>query len=169
VLGALSACSDGTSEQPIAARVADELAPAGIGENLLLHENRDESTVAAFANLGPDSLLADGRIWEIRRKDRLIGTLQISTVLPEVDLYDVDERDRIAQQVIPGQLTRLRVEGVEVYAAENGDKALYVWFGENVFEIMQIKDTRLEGKFESLLAAVLTHQSTVDAWKPLVS
>lgn len=166
-LSLLVGCGDG-SEQVAPLRVDVALAPARIGADVALYENTDKATVAAFANAGERSLAADGRIWELRRADRLIGTLQITTVLPKIDLTDPDDRRQIVAAVIPGSPLRRRVGGVEVFVVEVDDKATFVWFTQDFYEILQIKDRTVES-YEALAAEILRHQATVPAFKPLTA
>ena len=164
----LAACGDG-DEEPIAApaRVDPALAPEQVLDDLRLYDNRDEETVAAFAEAGERSMIADGRVWEIRRADRLVGALQVTTVLPEVDLAEDSVRSTIVRQIIPGAQTRIRIDGVEVYTTVINDKAVFVWFGEGIYEVLQIKDRQLEDGYEDVATAIIRHQATTPAWKPL--
>ena len=147
--------------------VSAALAPAAVLDDLRLYENTDRSTIRAFANAGENSLVADGKIWEIRRADRLVGTLQISTVLPTVHLTDERERDAIVNQVVSGEVVRLRINGVEVYSTVLNDKATFLWFGQDLLEVVQIKDRASKDRYEEVATQIIDHQSTVTAWKPL--
>jgi hypothetical protein len=155
------------SEPAEPAAVSAALAPAGVLDDLKLYENTDRSTLRAFANAGETSLVADGKVWEIRRADRLVGTLQISTVLPAVDLTDERERAAIAGQIVNGEVLRLRIRDVEVYSTVVNDKATFLWFGLDVLEVMQIKDRALADRYEDVATQIIDHQATVSDWKPL--
>jgi hypothetical protein len=165
LVASAAACgSDATTVAP--AEVDPKLAPAALDTNLKLYENRDRRTIHAFANAGKRSLVADGRIWEIRRADRLIGTLQISTVLPEVDLRKDHLRDSLVRQILPGSLSSIRIGDVEVFTSEVNGKAVYVWFGTRLFEVLQLRD-RGTKDFEPLATQVIDHQATLPSWEPL--
>jgi hypothetical protein len=166
-LAALGACGSDAAPEVAPPAVDVALAPPAVGVDLALHENLDDETVAAFANAGEHSLVGDGRIWEIRRADRLVGALQISTVLPDVDLADGGQRESIVRQIIAGSLTRIRIDDVEVYTTVVDDKAVYVWFGRTVFEVLQLKDRELDGGYEDVAAEIIRHQATVPSWEPL--
>lgn len=142
------------------------LAPAALDSNLKLYENRTKETVHAFGNAGKRSLVADGRMWEIRRADRLIGTLQISTVLPEVKLTDNTVRESMVRQIVPGSLSSIRIGDVEVFTAAVNGKAVYVWFGAHLFEVLQLRDRAITD-FEPFATAVIEHQATIPSWEPL--
>jgi hypothetical protein len=164
-LGLAAACGDeSASVAPV--EVDPKLAPAALDTNLKLFENRDKDTVRAFANAGERTLVADGRIWEIRRADRLVGTLQISTVLPRVHLTDPKTRESLVRQILPGSLSSIRIGDVEVFTSEVNGKAVYVWFGARLFEVLQLRDRAIED-FEPFATAVIDHQETVSSWEPL--
>ena len=163
---ALAGCGDNADGTVAPKRVPDDLVPPTyLDEGLLALENTDEATLDALANARDTTLAADTRVWEIRRGQRLVATLQISTVLPKVDLLDEDVRDRFVGQVIPGQVSRLRTGDVEVFTTSVDDKTTYLWFGSELFEILQTKDRALEP--EQLLAAVVAYQDDKDGWVPL--
>lgn len=166
-LASLAACGDdepGIGVRPLA--VATELAPAAVAGELELYESTTKETVAAFANAGDESLVADGRLWEIRKGARLVGALQISTLKAKVDLAEADRRDSIVEDVLVGSYDRIRVGDVEVYTSEANDKVVYLWFGESMFQVLQLKGDELE--HEQVLADVVEHQDGLAAWKPLV-
>jgi hypothetical protein len=165
VVGLLAACGD-ESAVVAPAEVDPKLAPVALGTNLKLYENRDKETVHAFGNAGKRSMVADGRIWEIRRADRLIGTLQIATVLPDVDLRKSELRESMVRQILPGSLSSIRIGDVEVFTSEVNGKAVYVWFGARLFEVLQLRDRGIED-FEPFATQVIEHQATVPSWEPL--
>lgn len=92
-----------------------------------------------FARAGDKSLVADGKLWELRRSDRLIGTLQISTLKNKVDLSDEKDRNAIVNQVMPGVSTKVTIDEIEVWTAVTPDKTSFLWFGDRMFELLQIK------------------------------
>ena len=166
VASLLGGCGGGDDEVVVPKRVPDGLVPPTyLEEGLLALENTDESTRDALANAKDTTLAADTRVWEIRRGQRLVATLQISSVLPKVDLLDEDVRDRFVGQVIPGQVGRIRTGDVEVFTISIDDKTTYLWFGSELFEILQTKDRALQP--EELLAAVIAFQDDKDGWVPL--
>lgn len=161
----VAACGGDAAEAVPPARVPDDLAPATVLDGLLVIENRDETTLEALASADETSLVSDTRIWEIRRGQRLVGTLQISSVLPNVDLLDESVRDRMVAQMILGQSSRIRVGDVEVFTSTSNDKTVFIWFGEEVFEILQTKDRALDP--EALATAIIEYQDGQEGWVPL--
>lgn len=160
-----AACGSDEGEVVAPMRVPDDLAPATVLDGLLVIENRDESTLEAFAGADDTTLVSDTRIWEVRRGQRLVGTLQISAVLPKVDLLDPDIRDRMVGQMILGQSSRIRIGDVEVFTATSNDKTVFIWFGEDVFEVLQTKDRALDP--EALATAIIDFQDDQPGWRPL--
>jgi hypothetical protein len=162
----LAGCS---REEPVEAglaRVDPSLAPTSVVRNTLqVRPNTSRETQLAFANAGPDSLLVDGRLWEIRRADKLIATIQIGTLRPRVQVEKEDVRRGIVGQILTGKVSSIRVDGLEIYFATSRDKTVYVWFGRGLFEVLQIKSKT--PKPEEILRGILEHQRTVPAWRPL--
>lgn len=162
----VAACGGGSDDNAAPERVPTDLVPTRLlSDTLGVIENRDPTTLETFANAGPTSLVADTRVWEIRRGDRLVATLQMSTVLPKVDLLDEEVRERFAGQLILGQSSRIRSGDVEVFTATVNDKTILLWFASNLFQVMQTKDRELEP--EDLLAELIEYQHDKDGWKPL--
>lgn len=163
VLGGCSS-SGGPAARP--ERVPIDLVPDRLRDgSLATFENRDPSTLETFANAGPSSLVADTRVWEIRRNDRLVATLQISTVRPKIDLVDADVRERFAAQLILGESSRIRSGDVEVFTATTNDKTIFLWFASNLYQVMQTKDRELDPA--ALLAELVAYQHVRPSWKPL--
>lgn len=161
-----AACGGGESTIGVRpAEVADDLAPAAVGEGLKLYESVTKETVRAFANAGEESLVSDGRLWEIRKGARLVGALQIAAVKPKVDLAKARRRDAIVTDILIGAYDRIRVGDVEVYTSEANDKVVYLWFGESMFQVLQLKGDELD--HEKVLADVVDHQDGLKSWRPL--
>ena len=147
--------------------VAAELAPAEVAGGLKLYESTSDETLKAFTNAGDSSLVADGRLWEIRKSDRLVGALQISTVKRKVDLTKARRRDAIVDEILIGSIDRIRSGDVEVYTSAANDKVVYLWFGVGVYEVLQLKGDELD--HNQVLADVVAHQRGQAAWRPLPS
>ncbi len=163
---ALAACGDGEGKQAAPERAPTDLVPDRLLDSTLgVFAHRKPSSLKTFANAGPASLVADTRVWEIRRGDRLVATLQISTVAPKVKLADEEVRERFARQLILGQSSRIRSGDVEVFTSTTNDKTVLLWFGANLFQVLQTKDREL--KPEALLAELIKYQNDKPGWKPL--
>ena len=127
----------------------------------------DDQAKEAFTKLDEKALVADGRLWQIRQvsDDRLIGTLQISTVAARVDLLEQSQRDAIVNHILPGSKQEIEVGGLDVWASESNDKLVYVWFAKDLFQVLQLKGTNIDP--EAIVQEIVAHQTASPAWKPL--
>ena len=105
---------------------------------------------------GKNSMVVDGKVWEIRRGTTLVGALQVSTLLPKVDLSKPKQRQQLASLVLSGDVQRIQVDGVEVTAARTADKVVFLWFGNQLFEVLQIKGAGISP--ENMLKGILEFQ-----------
>lgn len=142
-LGA-GACATGDGPALVRpARVPDDIVPPTVAGDLTLHEYQPAR--ATFARAGEDSLVADGRVWAIRRGETLVGTLQVSTVKPDVSVADTADRKAILAGVMAGTAYEtIDVGDTEVIASTAADKSLYLWFGPGFFEVLQVKSTKAD-------------------------
>jgi hypothetical protein len=144
VVAVLSACGGGGEAAIVApASVPIDIVPATVAGGLTLREFSPART--RFATAGESSLVADGRVWAIRKGQTLVGTLQVSTVKPDVSVTDADDR----RDIISGVMTGIAYETVtvgptKVIASTAADKSLYLWFGSNLFEVLQVKSTKVD-------------------------
>jgi hypothetical protein len=153
VVGAIG-CGDAPLP-PAPPAVPVNLAPASLAPDLGFEEFTDAKK--AFAEAGTSSLVADGKLWQIRRAATLIGTLQISTVKRDVSTADVrDRRDILAAVMTGAAYETVDVGGVAVARASRADKTLFVWFGANLFEVLQLKGTKVDP--DAVINALLAHQ-----------
>ena len=159
----VSAC--GSDETPDAkpARVQTSLVPTVLGEGSL-SLTEDESAHKAFANAGGQSLVDDGRLWAIRNGKQLVATLQVATLDPKVDLADGDEVEALIRSILPGSKERFTVGDLDVVQVATTDKTVYLWFGQGMFQILQIKGADIEP--EVLLGELIAFQTALDDWRP---
>jgi len=160
-----SACGGGPQAAPVPVPTA--LAPTAVlGGSLHFYRNTAPYTVAAFRQDKKDSLISDGQLWEIRRADRLIGTLEIATVKPGVNLAKSSVRSSFTTPILIGAQSDIRLSGQEVatVSSEDGVSTL-VWFGRGLFEVVELKDTVVTGP--QLATAIIQWQQTRPEWSPL--
>ena len=132
------ACGNGTAPVTAPARVSDELAPKLLGEGVTIGEYAPAR--ARFAKAGASSLVADGRVWAIRKGQTLVGTLQASTVKNDVDLTRAEDRKQVIDGVMTGaRYDTIYVGNLKVLSSSAADHTLYLWFGPNLFEVLQVK------------------------------
>jgi hypothetical protein len=162
-----SGCGGGSATQPLPlAKVNAALVPTDLpSSGIKLYPNTDPETVKAFASAGDHSLVADARLWELRQADRLVGALQVATVIPKLDLSRAEHRNSILRQIMPATVATLTVANVEVSMATSNDKVVYVWFADGVFEVLQLKGSKLIP--DEVLTQVLAFQTASDAWHPV--
>ena len=161
------ACGDEAVEVAAPALVPEGLVPAAVqGQALAFYETESPAAVKAFADAGPDSLAADGRLWELRIGDRLVGVLQLTTLLPEIDITVTDHRDAIVKQLLPTARDRIDVGDVAVWSSSSSGKTTFLWFGEGMFSLLTIKpgtDDAIEP--EAVLQEVLDHMVAAEGWE----
>ena len=168
VLGALLAVAACGQSRPAAPDpVPTALAPTALlGNSLHLYLNTARDTVAAFRQDSKDALISDGKLWEIRRADRLIGTLEIATVKSNVNLARPSVRENFTSPILVGSTSDIRLAGQEVATVQSDDGvATLVWFGRGLFEVLQLKDNVLTGP--QLAQAIIQYQQTRPEWSPL--
>jgi hypothetical protein len=154
------------SAQPklVAAKVPLSLVPVTLPGGLNLSEYPQDRK--AFANAGQDSLVADGRLWEIHQGHLLVGTLEIATVVTDVSLTDRGDRAQILDGAMVGAApVSINVDGVGVAVASAPQRTLYVWFGHSVFEVLQLDDQRIDP--EAVLNNVIGYQQGTGRLAPL--
>ena len=136
----------GSDEPPLAVKpsfVPDDVVPPTVAGDLTIHEF--EPARATFARAGETSLVADGKVWALRRGETLVGTLQVSTLKPDVSVDDPDDRKAILGGVMTGiAYETIDVGDVDVYASAVSDKSLYLWFGPDFFQVLQVKGTKAD-------------------------
>lgn len=145
--------------------VADGLVPSKVQQQFEFHETSLD-VKGTFAEAGPDSLASDGRVWELRKADRLVGILQVTTLLPEVDIKDKDQRDTIVKQLLPTARDRLDVGDVAVWSSSAKGKSSYVWFGAGMFSLFTVKPGSQDALDpERALQDVLNHMVAAPSWE----
>lgn len=109
-----------------------------------------------FAQAGTKSMVADGRLYEIRNGATLVATLQISTLQPKIDLTKKKQRETLLDILTKGGYSSIKVRGIDVATTEEAQKTSYVWFGRQLFELVQVKAPNV--KPETLLRKILAAQ-----------
>jgi hypothetical protein len=130
----------------------------------------DAKAEKAFKRIAPKALIADGHLWTIRGAgDRLVGTLQVATLRPDVDVSYREDRDSVIDTVLPGARASITVAGVDVTRSKGDDqKTVFVWFGDGLFQVLQLKPSRaVPFDPEALLTEVVTYQEAQPEWKPV--
>ena len=154
-----SACGSGTASHQLVVpnSVPLDLVPTTLEGGLTVTEYQPARN--AFAAAGPDSLVADGRVWAIRRGETLVGTLQISAVKKDVSVTDPKDRKAILQGVMTGTpYETIDVGELKVAASTSADKNVYLWFGPKLFEVLQLKASKVDP--DAVAADVISFQQS---------
>ena len=165
---AVSACGE---DAPVVkpAAVPDGMVPHQVqSAQYAFHESELPQVKNAFANAGANSLVADGRLYEMRKADRLVGVLQLSTLDPELDLADEKHRNQVVSQIMPTVRDRITVGDVQVFTSNANNKTVFLWFERDMFNLLTIKpgsEDQLDA--EAVLTEVLDHQTATSTWEPL--
>ena len=153
-----SSCGNGSSGplvQP--ARVPADIVPATVAGDLTVTEFPPARST--FAKAGLTSLVADGKVWAIRRGETLVGTLQVSTVKPDVSVTKKEDRRAILDGVMTGSpYETIQLGSLDVAASTSADKTLYLWFGPKLFEVLQVKGSKVDP--DSIAADIIEFQQS---------
>ena len=164
VLGACGGSGDDAAVAAPPPKVPVALVPAGFTTGGLT-VTEDGQARKAFAGLGDNALVADGRLWQIRQSDRLVATLQVATVKAKVDLTDEEQRSSIVGHILPGARQEIDVNGLAVAMSDANDKTVYVWFGRDLFQVLQVKSTKIDP--EAVVSELVGFQVESPEWRAL--
>lgn len=163
-----TACGSETRVSARPAEVPKGLVPQAIqAGNLNFYESTIPGVQEAFSDAGPESLVADGELWELRSGDRLVGTFQLTTLVPEVNLDQKKWREQILRRLIPTSTDRLLVSDVPVWTNSSQDRYLYLWFGRDIFALLILKGREEEINPEAVLDEVVAFVTSAGSWNPL--
>lgn len=122
---------------------------------LVIQPNESEEIGDAFTSVGPRSLVVEGRVWEVRQGERLVGALQLATLKPRADTRKEDDREAI-HRILPTEPAELDFFGTPVYLSKDGQRSVFLWFGRQVFGVLQLKgDLDAEAVADELITVVL--------------
>jgi hypothetical protein len=167
VAAAVAGCGGGGSRKAVSTvpkEVPRALVPATLVDGAF-SVAEDTKAHEAFAFAGERALIGDGRLWTVRKGERLVATLQVTTLKAKVDTSLAADRDKVTRSVLPGSKERLSVGGTDVISTSTADKTVYVWFATSILEVLQIKSTAVNP--EVLLADLLAFQVMSPDWKPI--
>ena len=168
---ALAGASGCSSRRPVPPPppVSLTLVPKGLlGGQVGFYLNTAPQTLAAFTQDPGNSLISSGRLWELRSNQaRLVATLEIAAVKPNVDLTRSSVRAEFTDPILIGAVSDFRLAGQEVEAVISSDTlSTFVWFGKGLFEVLQVKDAPVSPP--NLAEAIIRYQQSVPAWQPLL-
>lgn len=166
---ALGACGGHDAPALKPAAVPDGLVPDTVqGGQYAFFESTLPQVKSAFANAGKNSLVADGRMWELRKADRLVGILQVSTLVPTLDLGNDDHRKQVINQILPTARDSITVGDVRVFVSSANEKSVYLWFSDQTFHLLTIKPGSGDDLDpEAVMTEVLDHETQAPGWSPI--
>lgn len=169
MLIALGGCGNDPVQVVAPSAVPGGLVPASVQSNsYAFYKSELPGVKDAFANAGRNSVAADGELWELRKGDRLVGALQLTTLLPEVDLTNEDHRNQILRQLLPTARDQVVIDDVNVWISESGKKSVYLWFARDMYALMTLKaGSEDDLDSDQVLTEVVTYAASSDSWKPL--
>jgi hypothetical protein len=131
------------------------------GATVAAHSPADET----FGKAGQASLIADGHLWVLRRDERLVATLEVASLSPDIDLSNKVARQHLVGQIITGSHEVVQVHGVDVYRAKVADVTTSMWLGDGFFEVLQVKGAN--PKSDDIVDGLLAYQVARPAWRPV--
>jgi hypothetical protein len=153
-----AACGHAAAPPASAPAIPDAVVPAKIQASggLTIQPNHTDEIAGAFASVGRRSLVLQGHVWEVRQGDKLVGALELATLKPRADTRKESDR-RAINRILPTQPAELDFFGVPVFQAKDGERSIYLWFGRQVFGVLQLKGTNLdpEAVADELITIVL--------------
>ena len=132
-----------------------EMVPATLANGAITLE-RYAGATDGFNSAGTLSLINEGALFELRRGETLVGTLEVATLKFKADPRKQAVQAQIANQAVTGAIVKLKVEGIDVTGGSSADKVLFLWFGDQMFQLLNLKDKK--AKPEELLAELLRAQ-----------
>lgn len=143
--GACGGGGDGRAVGPPPALPVDAVpAELGVAGGLSVTPNTSKEVVEAFAASGKQSLVKDGRVWEVRLGSQLVGILQLSSLTERVDTFKAEDRESVRREILVGGETAFDVATTPVWTAKDAGRGTYVWFGRQLLGVLQVKSTQFE-------------------------
>lgn len=172
LVAALAVLATACGSNPVAIKpqpVPEGLVPAGVQDGkYLFYESELPQAKKAFTDAGPESLAADGKVWELRAGDRLVGLLQITTLLPTFELQKKSHRDQLISQIIPTGRDEVIVGDVQVFTSVSRNKSTYLWFADQTFNLLSIKPATIDDlDAERAMEEVIDFQTQQASFKPV--
>ena len=137
----VAACGGGKTVAVVPPKVPTDAVPAALttAGGLLVRPNTAAEIDDAFRVAGRRSLVREGKVWELRKGDELIGALQLSSLTARVDTTREDDREAVRGQILPGSQSEWEVATIPVWSSRDGKHGVYVWFGKQMLGVLQVK------------------------------
>ena len=135
------------------------------GPGLTVTPNTTKQVTKAFAAVGKTSLAHDGKVWELRAGSQLVGVLQLTSLNERVDTTKAADRDAVLRQILAGSQSEFDVATTPVWTANDSGRGTYVWFGRQVFGVLQVKSSQFE--LDAAATEMVTDLLESKAWPAL--
>ena len=132
------------------------IVPAALGQGTL-SVAEDTKARKRFAVAGSKSLVSEGRLYTIRQGMTLVGALQVATVKPKLNLSCEKDRKSVASNLLPGSKQTINIARTDVITSDTNDKTLFVWFDRELFEVLQLKGSRIDP--DAIINELVTFQT----------
>ncbi|MCU1591895.1 MAG: hypothetical protein JWP11_3151 [Frankiales bacterium] len=145
---ALSQRSTSPVARPI--RLAGRIAPASVGDVRLVREPKTES---AFVG----SLATDGRVFSLRQRDVVQGSLQVTALGSGTDTRSPRVRDQLVAGFAGGRFRPARIGEERIYRLDLPEQTLLLSFSRDGHSYYLMVARKAYGGADSLFAAVLAY------------
>lgn len=115
-----------------------------VGGGLTVRPNTSKEVTRAFRVAGDRSLAKDGQVWELRLGSQLVGVLQLTSLNDRVDTRKAADRLAVRREILAGVETEFEVATTPVWTAKDDGRGTYVWFGRQLFGVLQVKSLQFE-------------------------
>jgi hypothetical protein len=90
----------------------------------------------------------------------------VSTLKPTIDAADETDRESITNLILTSAKQKITINDVSVVqTGSTDDKTVYLWFGKSLFQVLQVKGSKIDP--ERLLREILDFQQASPVWQPL--
>jgi hypothetical protein len=144
------------SGQPDPARAAEPVVPEVVGEFTLL---RSPSAEQAFTELADESLVTDGRVYEIFQGARRQALLQIAWFKAGIDDRDEAKREML-DSIETGEFVFSRIGEERAYVKETPDANVVAWFapGDRYYQLIVTRKDLPMDATERIVKGLLAYQ-----------
>ncbi|MDT7538976.1 MAG: hypothetical protein QOI82_2561 [Actinomycetota bacterium] len=139
-----------TKPKPSAVRLPDRVAPAAVGDVRLV---REASTEEAFRG----TLATDGRVFSLRQRDVVQGSLQITALGSDTDTRSPRVRDELVAGVSGGRFRPARIGDERIYRLDLPEQKLLLSFGRDGHTFYLLVARAAYTGAEQLFAEVLAY------------
>ena len=166
--GLIAGCgtADAKTKLPLP-KVPLALVPTSLGHGAF-NVTEDMQARKQFGAVPSKALITDGHLWGIRRGQQLVATLQISALKPKVDVGKEAQRQAIISQIVTGSTQTITVGSVDVAENLTPNATVYVWFGRDLFEVLQVKlSKQAPVDANALVSELVGYQTAKPDWHGL--